>query len=286
MSILASFLDEIADLSLQAQADLLRVVQEGELRRLNSNIPEQVDIRIVAATNKNIYDLVRQEKFRYDLFMRLMQARLELPPLSERMEDFEELAAFFLRQKQEEYRKQGKPGDIQFDRNALLFLSERGQPWDGNIRALRNVVERAYETAAIEEYKNIDIGHVRRTLDILRKVKLPDDELEGSRMRGSETDEMSIEKIKEFLLTAVTKLDIQENTYDNLQSLEEHIKSCFFHRAINEFINRYQGKPPLNLRYAKVAEILGIDRKKLNNSQWMKEKVDECLTETFLPDSF
>ena len=91
------------------------------------------------------------------------------------------------------------------------------------------------------------------------------------------TDEISIDRIKEFLSHAFEQLDIQENTFDNLEALEEHIKSRFFHKAVDEFINRHQGNPPLNLRYARVAETLGIAPKKLNNSQWMKEKVDECL---------
>lgn len=274
------FLDEIAELSPKAQAVLLRVLQEQKLRRINSNISEEIDVRIVAATNQNIYKLVREEKFREDLLMRLMQAKIEVPPLMERMEDFDELADFFLKRKQDEYQTQDTPSPIPFDPqgNALSYMKAQGQPWRGNVRALRNVVERAYETARIEGSGFIDTGHVRKTLDILKKVKKPAEE----QRKGDSMDEISIETIEQWLGDAVSRLGVEHCTHENLQTLIRWLAERFFQQAVDHFAKTGGN---WNQTYARIAEIMKMDRKPLlNNKELISLKMRDLLDELLKPD--
>ncbi len=131
------FLDEIGELPLEAQARLLRVLQEGEIRRLGSVESRKVDIRLIAATHRNIKDLVDQGKFRLDLYYRLNVIELELPCLAEREDDILLIANSLLKASCE---RMGKPlaRFSKSARNALL-----GYSWPGNVRELENRVERA-----------------------------------------------------------------------------------------------------------------------------------------------
>ena len=132
------FLDEIGDLSPVTQAKLLRVIQEREFTRIGGVQPIKVDVRIVAATNKNLDDLVRKAQFREDLYYRINVIALFLPPLRERGEDVPLLAKHFLEKRlDEEQRPQ-----IQFGKDALELLTRYS--WPGNVRELENVVEQAF----------------------------------------------------------------------------------------------------------------------------------------------
>jgi DNA-binding NtrC family response regulator len=131
------FLDEIGEMPLGLQAKLLRFLDSGEFRRVGSNRPLQVDVRIIAATNKNLVDLVKEGTFREDLFYRLNVINITIPPLRERREDIPELAHCFL----EKYgRKLSKPISS-FTSGAIDRLNRYS--WPGNVRELENVVERA-----------------------------------------------------------------------------------------------------------------------------------------------
>lgn len=131
------FLDEIGDISPRLQQILLRVLENGEIQPVGSTTRRKVDVRVVAATNKELESMVKQGAFRADLYYRLNVISLELPPLRIRKEDIATLAGHFLRKYAGENEKTIK--DI--SRNALCFL-ERYQ-WPGNVRELENVVERA-----------------------------------------------------------------------------------------------------------------------------------------------
>ncbi len=130
------FLDEIADMSLQLQGKLLRVLQEGEVEVVGETRPRQVDVRVIAATNKNLVELVEAEKFRQDLFHRLNVITIHLPPLRERGEDIPHLARFFLNEFAQEYNRQF----TDFTPQALSILIQ--QDWPGNVRELRNIIEK------------------------------------------------------------------------------------------------------------------------------------------------
>jgi transcriptional regulator with GAF, ATPase, and Fis domain/tetratricopeptide (TPR) repeat protein len=126
------FLDEIADTSPAMQAKLLRVLQEGEIRRLGDEATRQVDVRVVAASNRTLAELVAAGHFRQDLYYRLNVLSLVVPPLRERIEDVPELAAHILE-------RQG--GHTTLSRAALRMLCR--YPWPGNVRELENELARA-----------------------------------------------------------------------------------------------------------------------------------------------
>ena len=132
------FLDEIGDLSPVTQAKLLRVIQEREFMRIGGVQSIKVDVRIVAATNKNLDDLVRKGQFREDLYYRINVIALFLPPLRERGEDIPLLAKHFLEHRLEEERRPR----IEFGKDALDLLTRYS--WPGNVRELENFVEQAF----------------------------------------------------------------------------------------------------------------------------------------------
>lgn len=131
------FLDEIAEISLGLQAKLLRVLQEYEIRRVGGTQPIALDVRVIAATNKDVEALVKVERFREDLFYRLNVVTLHLPPLRERQEDIPLLASYFLRKYSETNHK--LISHITPEAMDLLCSYH----WPGNVRELEHTIERA-----------------------------------------------------------------------------------------------------------------------------------------------
>ena len=129
-------LDEIGDMPLALQSKLLRALEEGEIRRLGGQESRAVDVRVIAATAKDLERAVERGEFRDDLYYRLNVVRLHLPPLRERTQDIPALVAHFARQAAE---KLGRP--VSLTPRALAALSAHG--WPGNVRELRNALERA-----------------------------------------------------------------------------------------------------------------------------------------------
>jgi two-component system nitrogen regulation response regulator NtrX len=129
------FLDEIGDMSLKSQAKVLRVLQEKNFERVGGGRMVEVDVRILAATNKDLEQEIKAGNFRADLFYRLNVIPLRIPDLKERLEDIPLLAAEFLRQ----FRSRGL-GEKRLDDSALALLMRHS--WPGNIRELRNMIER------------------------------------------------------------------------------------------------------------------------------------------------
>jgi DNA-binding NtrC family response regulator len=130
------FLDEIGDMPLSMQAKLLRVLEEGEVERVGGDKPVSVDVRVLVATHRNLETLVREGKFRQDLFHRVYVFPLVLPTLRERREDIPPLVEHFARQ----VCAQNSWKPIAFQPEAITALT--AHPWPGNVRELRNVVER------------------------------------------------------------------------------------------------------------------------------------------------
>lgn len=131
------FLDEIGELPLDAQARLLRVLQDNEIRRVGSNKMIKIDVRVLAATHKNLAKMVAQQSFREDLYYRLNVFEINLPPLRERGSDIKLLADTMLtRMTQRTHRKSMVFGDDAYEQ---MFR----YPWPGNVRELENVIERA-----------------------------------------------------------------------------------------------------------------------------------------------
>lgn len=131
------FLDEVADMSLMTQAKLLRVIQQREFERLGSNISLKTDVRIVAATNKDLIKMMQDGQFREDLFYRLNVVTIRLPPLRDRGGDISLLLAYFLKRSCGKMKKQVTG----FNGEALEILTS--YKWPGNIREMENTLDRA-----------------------------------------------------------------------------------------------------------------------------------------------
>jgi len=131
------FLDEVSELPVELQAKLLRVLQDGEFERLGSTKTLKVDVRIIAATNRDLGKAVQEGGFREDLYYRLNVFPITVPPLRERRDDIPRLVWAFVKELSE---KMGKKIDS-IPRQTMEEL--QSYPWPGNVRELRNVVERA-----------------------------------------------------------------------------------------------------------------------------------------------
>lgn len=130
------FLDEIGDMHLDAQAKMLRALQEGKITRVGGEKEIKVDVRVLAATNKNLLEEVEAKRFRLDLYHRLSVILIQVPPLNARRDDIPALVAHFMKDISEEYKQPPK----EIDKAAINALQQHN--WTGNIRELRNVVER------------------------------------------------------------------------------------------------------------------------------------------------
>src|ERR1700758_1008387 len=144
------FLDEIGDISLKTQTDLLRVLQEREITRVGGNQVIKVDFRCVAATNRNLEQMIEEGTFRPDLYYRLNVFHIELPPLRERREDIPLLVEHFIHKYASEMNKR-----ITRISPAAMYQLQQ-QPWMGNVRELENAVERAMVVAQEPELREQD----------------------------------------------------------------------------------------------------------------------------------
>lgn len=145
------FLDEVDCLTPLAQSQLLRVLQQGEYERVGGTRTRQTDVRIVAASNRSLENLVAEKHFRQDLFYRLNVVPIHLPPLRERPDDLVALVGHFLSQLQEKYRG---PCKVLGDRAWAAALRYK---WPGNLRELENVLERAYLFATGDVIEDLDV---------------------------------------------------------------------------------------------------------------------------------
>jgi NtrC-family two-component system response regulator AlgB len=177
------FLDEIGELEPPTQAKLLRFLQSREFERLGESITRRVDVRVVAATNKNLEEAVRTGSFREDLFYRMNAVRLKLPPLRDRPDDIPLLVQHFLT-------RWGRSGDVSAE--ALRALTAYG--WKGNIRELENVMERAVLLARGER---IELHHLPEELQSVLE---------------SEEHPMSLEEVERRHIVRVLRLakDLEE----------------------------------------------------------------------------
>lgn len=188
------FLDEIGDLSAAGQAKLLRVLEEKVVVRVGGSKTIHTDARVIAATNQNLGDMVRQKRFRQDLFFRLNVVTLELPPLRDRPDDILRLAEFFL----SEFSKKARRKLPKFtDRARQRLVSHR---WPGNIRELRNMMERL---AYLSQEETIDVQDLGLLLGSDGMSPTSDQHAPGSSSAASQelplaqaTDLFQIEHIK------------------------------------------------------------------------------------------
>jgi PAS domain S-box-containing protein len=148
------FLDEIGDMPIGLQPKLLRILEDGEVTRIGGNKPKKIDVRIISATNKDIRQLIQENKFREDLYYRLDVFQVNIPPLRERKGDIILLANKFL---QEFCMEQGI-NIIEIPKDILDIFS--AYSWDGNVRELRNVIQRSVILAAQERNDKIEKNYL------------------------------------------------------------------------------------------------------------------------------
>ena len=166
------FLDEIANISLQRQAKLLRVLEAGEIQRVGSSKIRKVDVRILAATNADLTEIVATGEFREDLLYRLNTVEIRLPPLRERSDDIVTLALYFLELHRSRYRN----AVAGFADDAIQALL--GHSWPGNVRELEHSVERAVLMAQGDRIHSEDLGLTRRADGVAQMEQLTLDEAE------------------------------------------------------------------------------------------------------------
>jgi len=269
------FLDEIGDLkdNPQAQGALLRVLQENELVRAQASTVEKVNVRVIAATNKDIYHLINKGKFRFDLFTRLAQAYIELPSLTERREDIPELIDWLFEKKLEASYQ--IPDDMVFDPIAKSFLASENWEWHGNVRDLKNVIDRAVELAYEEGDRKIQIDHLSRTLEPLRDINPPtDNDLQVERkveeshastwseILSSRTiqdmNQMFSDELDKYVEALFSNGNVDE-IKTQFKMLPEQLEELFIKQPVRKFVQANGLKERGIFSY--VADHLGIDRR-------------------------
>lgn len=155
------FLDEIGEIPLSMQPKLLRVIQEREIQRLGSDEVINVDVRIIAATNRNLEEDIKEAKFREDLFYRLNVMNIEAPPLRKREGDIPLLAQHFL----EKYSKKNRKNIKRFTPVAMDALSK--YPWPGNVRELENCREQNQGCKNLKYHANHTQQQIEKIWDII-----------------------------------------------------------------------------------------------------------------------
>jgi transcriptional regulator with GAF, ATPase, and Fis domain len=142
------FLDEIGDMPLPLQAKLLRVLQNGEFQRVGGDQTLRTQVRVIAATNKDLTAMVKEKSFREDLFYRINVVQIQLPPLRQRSEDVLPLAEHFLK-------RERKERELKFSNSAKKAM--QGYTWPGNVRELENAVSRAVVCATATSIESEDL---------------------------------------------------------------------------------------------------------------------------------
>ncbi|MCX7950742.1 MAG: sigma 54-interacting transcriptional regulator [Clostridiales bacterium] len=220
------FLDEIGDISPKIQLRLLRVLQEKEILKVGGNKPIPIDVRIIAATNKNLYSLVKEGKFREDLYYRLKKLYINLPPLRERKEDILEIFDYFLDTKSSRYFEVSEEV-----KNILLSYN-----WPGNIRELENTVE--YILAIIEE-------------STIKPHHLPDDILSNKKTCSlDDVDIFILNTIKEFNIknTTIGRKKLSELSFKTGYNLsEQQMRGKLNTLVENGYIEIHKGKVGVKL---------------------------------------
>lgn len=223
-------LDELGELPLAAQAKLLRVLQSGEIERLGASQPRLVDVRVVAATNVDLEQAVRQGRFRQDLFYRLNIYPIHIPPLRERGKDIGQLAMHLL----QKYATQHNKRLLGFTDRALAAM--QAHRWPGNVRELENLIERGVILTASDEEVDADV--------LFPHLSLP----EGATVGACGALEMT---------TSAPQVDTSTPWYDRLQSSGMTLEALENH-LLTEAVQRAGG----NL--AAAARALGLTRAQLS----------------------
>lgn len=214
------FLDEIGELPLSTQAKFLRVLENGEFMRVGSNITRKVDVRIIAATNRNLEDGVRENSFRKDLYFRLRSININIPPLRDRKEDIHLFILYF----EKNFAERNNIHIEGFSKDAMEVLNN--YRWDGNVRQLKNTIE---SLLVINKGNLIEADDVRKQLNTYQDYQI--ELVQPQRNLPVHTHKTSEQVERELIYRAL--LEIKNDVVD-----------------IKQFINNYsESKPTFNESY-------------------------------------
>lgn len=214
------YLDEIGDITSAIQTKLLRVLQEKEIKPLGQTKSIKVDVRVIASTNRDLREKIRQQEFREDLFYRLNVLTVQMPPLRERKEDIPLLAEHFLKYYCEEFGK--SPKSLSSELMDLLLRRN----WEGNVRELENIINRAILLSTGDVIKPHEIGWT---------AELPDSCAVGSEIYGLHYKEAKGEVLRHFHLQYLGEL-LRRNKGNVTHSARE----CGLERqALQQILRRY-----------------------------------------------
>ena len=256
------FLDEIGEISINVQVKLLRVLQEKEVSRIGDDKVIPIDVRILAASNKNLVDEIQKGLFREDLYFRLCVLELELPPLRSRKEDIKELVHYFIREKSLK--------NLKVSDETIKYFEN--YDWPGNIRQLSNVIERLIVTSdeglisnklAVESLKQIPV-RMEKHEDMADKSALDRKILDA-------LEKLLIFNSRSFLDISKDAYELEPPNFENVNSLKMGNSDMqFFEREVQnaeghiliEALNKFSGNREQTARY------LGISKATL----WRKMK--------------
>ncbi len=208
------FLDEIGELTLDVQAKLLRVLQDGELKRLGTNSTRKVDVRVIAATNRNLQAEVTSGRFREDLYYRLEVLQIQLPALRDRRAEISELAVTLLKQM-----NQRRPRPKQLSKDALRRLEQHS--WPGNVRELSNVIQRSVLYAPADVIGPDDLIIIDKGAGADPFAGLPDPEA------GFSLEDYLKQVRKQLILRALAKTNNNHSAAAELLGLSKQAVSKF-----------------------------------------------------------
>lgn len=184
------FLDEIGELPITTQSKLLRILENGEIISVGSSKAIKVDVRVVAATNVNLYKAVEKGKFREDLYYRLNQVVINVPSLRERREDIPLLFRYFSREHADKY----QVPRINLSQEATEYL--KNYRWKGNVRELKNIAERI---SILEMNRDIDLPTLQKYIPILEKLPILSEQREETSENRDDIIRMVLQNHKDVL---------------------------------------------------------------------------------------
>jgi len=228
------FLDEIGEMPLAIQSKLLRVIQEGEFTRVGGNKSIYSDVRLIAATNRNLLEACHRKEFREDLYYRLNVFSIQLPPLRDRLSDIPRMVGHFM----DKWKKRNPEGPEKIGTDVMNLLCS--YPWPGNVRELENTIQRAM---------------VLSSGDTITRADLPREVVAGSRTRPEESGEAA-EQVERDPVSGSSPMDLLfETALDDERPLLAWVEEEFIRRALER----------VNGNQVQASKLLGITRSTLRS---------------------
>ncbi len=234
------FLDEIGELPITTQSKLLRILENGEIIPVGSSKAIKVDVRVVAATNVNLYKAVEKGKFREDLYYRLNQVVINVPSLRERREDIPLLFRYFSREHADKY----QVPRIDLSQDATEYL--KNYRWKGNVRELKNIAERI---SILEMNRNIDLPTLQKYIPILEKLPMISEQREETTEGRDDVIRMVLQNHKDVLELRNEVEQLKNFVRQLLETTNLQQKSLLLpSNEEEEFITMEEAQPTQNLK--------------------------------------